>query len=142
MPRSPLETVRWLRQRAVDDSRRSLAASLAAAAEADAAARAAELSIEREAERASDLSGDDNLVEAFAAWLPGARRLAVQARALQDRHETEAACRRAELAASRAALEAIEALLEQRRVAKAARDACHMQHGLDEMAARTAAAPA
>ena len=136
--REPLETVRWHRQRAIDDVRQSLAASLAAASSADAEARTAERSIEAEATRASDTSGDDNLVEAFAAWLPGARHRVAQARALQERHEAEANRHRAELAICRTAMEAIETLINNRKAEASAIENRREQHALDEAAARTA----
>ncbi len=138
MPREPLETVLWLRKRAVDEVRQTLARALATEAAANAEARDAEQSIEAEAQRASDPSGGDDLVEAFATWLPGARQRASLARATQERLEAEVACRRAELAATRTGLEVIETLLRQRRDTAAQGILRRMQQSLDEAAARTA----
>ena len=136
MPRDPLDTVRRLRHRAVDEERRSLAESLAVAADAEAQARTAERHIEQEAERASDPSGDDALVEAFAAWLPGARHRAAQARALVERHEAEVSRRRAELAGCHTALAAIDGLIEQRRAAGVVAEQRSEQIAMDEAASR------
>ena len=91
-----------------------MADSLEAAAIAAKAARAAELAITREMQRASATDGGDNLVEAFAAWLPAARQRAAHAQARQDRQEADVARCRADLAACRSALEAIESLIETR----------------------------
>ncbi|MGI4952196.1 MAG: hypothetical protein ACRYGM_10350 [Janthinobacterium lividum] len=137
MSSDPLETVLRLRRRAVDEARQTLARAVATEANADAQARAAERSIETEAQRASDPAGGDDLVEAFATWLPGARLHASLARATQERLEADVACKRAELAGTRTGLEVIETLLRQRQNA-AAQDLLRvMQRDLDEAAART-----
>ena len=138
MRREPLETVRWLRQRAVDEARHKLALSIAAAAEAAAVARSEEVGIEREFQLAADLMGDDSLVETFAAWLSAARQRVAQAHAAQERHETEARRRRADLNASQSALEAIETLLQQRRAARADKAMRQAEQAMDEIAARSA----
>lgn len=131
-----LETVLRLRQRAVDNSRRGLAASLAAATVADDAARVAEQDIRHETEIASDPAGDDRLVEAFAAWLPAARQRALQARGWHERQEAEVARCRADLAASRTALETIEQLVADRRAQEQEAAARREQQALDEAASR------
>ncbi len=120
MSRDPLLAVLRLRQRTVDDARLGLAQAVAAEMAAEALARAAERSMECEAQRAADPDGGDELVEAFAAWLPGARQRAAQARAEQERLSEAVTCRRAELAASRAGLDVIETLLRRKQEAAAA----------------------
>ena len=136
MPRDALETARWLRQRAIDETREALSATITLASEAASAARDAERAIERETERASNPDGNDALVEAFAAWLPGARHVAGQARAASERLEAEVVRRRAELAACRAALEAVESLLAERRHAELRKRLLQEQQTIDEAAAR------
>lgn len=132
MPHDPLETLLRVRRRAVDEGRRSLSVSLAAANVAAEAVRASELDIILETERASDPAGEDSLVEAFAAWLPGARVRVTQALGQQDRQEAEVARCRADLTACRTALESIEQLRDGRlAVAEAAR-AKHEQRQLDD----------
>lgn len=138
MPHDPLSTVLRLRRHAVEEARRGLATNLASAAAAAEAARIAEQSIEHEAVRASDPDGDDSLVEAFAAWLPGARVQATQARALHERREAEVSRCRAELAACRIALETIESLIAQRNGEAARTTARRMQQSLDEAVRLTA----
>ena len=135
--RDSLDSVRGLRVRAVDEARQTLAAGLAAAAAAHATASDAERVIDEETERASDPRGTDQLVEAFAAWLPGARHRAAQARAVHVRLEAEVGRLRAELQASRSALESIEALIAERRAAQAAEQARRWQRDLDEMGSKT-----
>ena len=139
MRREPLETVLRLRRHAVDEARRALTDSLVAVTEAEMKAHQIQRDIQLETERAADVSGGDALVEAFAAWLPIARRRLAEARALQDRHEAEVARCRAELTASRAAMQAVEALLAERRAKQAEAQGKAAQRGMDEAASRSVA---
>lgn len=132
MSNDPLQALLTVRRRTVDEGRRALADSLDAAAVAAKAARAAELAITREMQRASATDGGDNLVEAFAAWLPAARQRAAQAQARQDRQEAEVARCRADLAVCRSALEAIEQLVEARQAEREAGRARHEQAELQD----------
>lgn len=136
MARDTLQIVAWLRQRGVDEVRQALAESVSAAALADTHARAAEREIEQETQHASDPDGDDALVEAFAAWLPAARLRAVQARQVFERCEADVGLRRAELAACRSALEAINTMIEQRRLTELSQEARRVQRLLDELGGR------
>lgn len=138
MLRDPIETTLWLRKRAVDEVKRDLARQLATAAEASGALGEAERALEDETRRVSDGDGDDSLVEAFAAWLPGARRRVSQARSAAEWNEAEVARTRAELAACRAGLEAIETLIGRRQQVELKRQDRQMQFALDEMASRSA----
>ena len=140
MRREPLETVRWLRKRAVDEARQNLSKSIAATAVAAADVRNEESSIQREYQRATDLAGDDRVVETFAAWLLTAKECLARAQACQERHEADTVRRRAELSASQAGLEAIDALVEQRKATVADKLEQKSAQALDEMAARAAAA--
>lgn len=137
----PLETVRALRRRSVAEARQSLAASTEAAAAAAAEARELERQIETETERACHPEGTDQLVEAFAAWLPGARNAALQARAQCESKEAEASRRRAELAACRTALESIESLIAERAAARSQARLRVEQHELDEIGRRRPTPP-
>lgn len=137
-----LHTLFRLRRRAVDDARTALAEGLAAAIEAQTAARAAEQAIETEAHRASDPAGEDHLVEAFAAWLPGARHHVAQAWALHDRREAEVTRLRANLAACRSALEAITSMLEHRRIVTAGIRDIQLKETLEDWLARPPATQA
>lgn len=85
MKHEALVTVARLRRLALDDA--SQAVSRALAAEAVAATRAddATRQIADEAAAASSLNGDDAMVEAFAAWLPGARHHAAETREMCER---------------------------------------------------------
>jgi flagellar export protein FliJ len=136
MPHDPLKTLMRLRRQAVDEGRRNLATSLDAASAASDAVRRAELAIIKETDRASQPDGSDQLVEAFAAWLPGARTRVAQALALQDRQEAEVARRRAELTACRAALEAIEQLRAARQSVEDEALAKREARQIDEAASR------
>lgn len=110
MPAEPLQTLQRIRKRAVEEGRKALATSLDAAAAALAAVREAEQAILRETARATETAGGDDLVEAFAAWLPAARHRLSQALNMRDRAEAEVARRRADLSACRSSLAAIEEL--------------------------------
>lgn len=114
MKHKAILTVARLRRLALDDA--SQAVSRALAAEVIAATRAddANQQIADEAAAASSLNGDDALVEAFAAWLPGARQHAAEAREACERAGAEVTRLRAVLTASRTASEAVETLLAQR----------------------------
>lgn len=139
MSHDPLETLLRLRRRAVDECLVGLAAGIAAAGGAATVARAAERSIAAEAELAAAQDGEDSLVEAFAAWLPGANQRIAHARAAQDRAEAEVSRCRAELTACRTALETIESLRDQRRDAVEAGRAAAEQRALDDRAGLPAA---
>jgi putative NADH-flavin reductase len=137
MKHEVMVTVARLRRLARDEARQDL--SRAVAAEAAAATRADEAvqRIAEEAVAASSLTGDDAVVDAFAAWLPGARRYAAETRALCDHASAEVGRMRAILTASRTASEAVETLLAQRADAQAKDYARRMQSELDEAGRQT-----
>jgi flagellar export protein FliJ len=126
-------TVARLRRRARDEASQGLFRALATEAAADVRAADATRQIADETAAASSLSGDDAMVEAFAAWLPGARQHAVNTRAACDRAGAEVSRMRAVLAVSRAAVEAVETLLSQRAEAMAKDHARREQSELDEI---------
>lgn len=137
MKHKAIQTVARLRRLALDDASqalsRALTAETAAAARADEATR----QIAEEAAAASSLTGTDATVEAFAAWLPGARQHADETREACERASAEVARLRAVLAASRAAYEAVEALLAQRAEAEAKERDRRSQAELDEAGRQT-----
>lgn len=137
MKHKAIQTVARLRRLALDDASqalsRALAAETAAAARADDATR----QIADEAAAASSLTGTDATVEAFAAWLPGARQHATEAREACERAGAEVARLRAVLTASRAAYEAVESLLAQRREEEAKERDRRSQAELDEAGRQT-----
>ncbi len=137
MKHKAIQTVARLRRIALDDASqalsRALAAETAAAARADEATR----QIAEEAVAASSLTGTDAIVEAFGAWLPGARQHATEARETCERAGAEVARLRAVLTASRAAHEAVEALLAQRTEAEAKERDRRSQAELDEAGRQT-----
>lgn len=137
MKHEALLTVARLRRLALDDASqavsRALAAELVAATRADDATQ----QIANEAAAASSLNGDDALVEAFAAWLPGARQHAAEARETCERAGAEVARLRAVLTASRTASEAVDTLLAQRAEAQALDRDRRSQAELDEAGRQT-----
>lgn len=122
MPRNPLLALIRLRERARDDAQRHLVGCLAAEARAQGTVDLAQRTIAAETEAAADLCGSDATVEAFAAWLPGARRRLQEATRELDSLQAETARARAGLAASKTALESVETL-HQRRQEEAKREA-------------------
>jgi flagellar export protein FliJ len=130
----PLGTLLRLRRLGVDQARRGLADCLGAEDAAAAAVRQMEADVARETEHATTLSGGDAVVEDFALWL---RRIRIQqaaaltALATAEAHTNEA---RAVLAAGRAAVRAVELLLERRATERAASEARTIQLTLDEIA--------
>lgn len=136
MPRDPLTVMLRFRRRTVDEARVTLATALAGETEATTRLRAAERSIETEADRASDPGGGDDLVEAFARWLPAARDRVGQAKGEQERQAVEVARKRAELAAARTGLEVIETMLREKRDFAAGEEAKRSQQAIDEAGGR------
>ena len=133
MKNDPLATVARLRRLARDEASQGLSRALATEAAADARAVDATQQIADETAAASSLMGDDAMVEAFAAWLPGARQHATTTRAACERAGAEVSRMRAILAVSRAAVEAVETLLSQRADALAKDHARREQAELDEV---------
>ena len=132
MAHSPLASLLRLRRLACDEAMRAVVSCVEAEAEAGTCAWEASLAIEREADAATALAGGDGLVEAFAAWLPGARLRAGQAGASHERRQAETACARAALAASRGAVESLETLIARRSAAAAEIAARLAQRELDD----------
>lgn len=137
MKHKAIQTVARLRRLALDDASQALSRALAAETIAAARADEATRQIADEAAAASSLTGDDGMVEAFAAWLPGARQHAAEARDACERAGAEVARMRAVLTASRAACEAVEALLTQRAEAEARERDRRSQAELDEAGRQT-----
>lgn len=137
MKHKAIQTVARLRRLALDDASEALSRALAAEAIAAARADEATRQIADEAAAASSLTGDDGMVEAFAAWLPGARQHAAEARDACERAGAEVARLRAVLTASRAAYEAVETLLAQRTEAEAKERDRRSQAELDEAGRQT-----
>ncbi len=136
--RDALDVVLRLRRITVDDAKRELAALLQAEERAQAKANEAEARIAEEGFAAASLAGGDEVVEAYATWLPVGRAYAVAARAACDKICCDVAVARAALAASRAAAEAAQHLLDERAAARASEAGRRSQTVMDEIAARRA----
>lgn len=137
MTHDPLESLLRLRQLAADEARRSLAECLRLESEATRAVAAIEAAIERETEVATDLLAGDAEVEAFAAWL---RRMRPREHAAHDAEqdaEAETARARVVLGAARAAVKAVEEMLEQQAIAAQVEAEHRAQAELDEVALRS-----
>lgn len=115
MAHDPLMTLIKVRKLACDEAQRKLVESLALEDRAEQMSHRVERTIAQEMQTATDVNGSDAMVEAFAAWLPGARQqLAIARQALLDR-QAETMRSRAELSACRTALETVETLQKERK---------------------------
>ncbi len=133
MKHDAIVTVARLRRLARDEARQALFRALAAEAVAIGHADDALRQIADETAAASSIMADDAVVDAFAAWLPGARQHAAATRAACERAGAEVGRMRAILTVSRIAAEAVEALLLQRAEEQAKDSARRLQAELDEV---------
>ena len=137
--RDALDVVLRIRRITVDDAKRALSALLQAEEEARVEADDAEARIVQEGRAAASLAGGDEVVEAYAAWLPVGRAYAVATRAACDKIRCDVSVARAALAAARAAAEAAQQLLAARAAERAMEADRRGQAAMDEVAARRAA---
>jgi len=125
MPRrDPMEVLALVRALARDAARRDMATAQAALAATTAAAQRAVAALEREA----DAPGAD-----YAAWLPAAQRARQRAEEGMRRAEVGAELARRVLVAARADAEAVERLLEARRLERRAARLAAEQIALDDI---------
>jgi flagellar biosynthesis chaperone FliJ len=150
MPHEPLLTLLALRRRAVDESRRAVAACIQAETTSAQAIVMIDDAIRREramadtpaagpadhpaAGRADHPAAGPADMDLFAAWLARARtrrRAAVAALAVA---ETQTALSRDALSNARTAADAVERLLAERAAIKRAREDAREAHALDDIA--------
>ena len=131
-----LQALLRVRRLASDEARRTLGEALARETQAQDAADAVDREIARETDLACSLDADDAVVEAFGAWLSGARVRAEATRKTAERAAAETARARAGLKLARSGLEAAEALAAEHRAAKREADAQREQHDLDDLTRR------
>lgn len=117
MARDPLATLIRVRKLACDEAQLRLVDALALEDRAEQMSHRVERSIAQETQAATDVNGSDATVEAFAAWLPGARKQLAEARRTLSDRQAETMRRRAELTACRTALETVETLQRERKEA-------------------------
>jgi flagellar export protein FliJ len=136
MARDPLQAVLKLRELAVEEARRHVAHCLETETAAGQEVTEVGHAIACETAAAADIAAGDAEVEAFAAWLPQARRRARAAEAKHEAASMETARARAALAASRAGVEAVQKLMEKRRAEHEAELQRKAQAVLDEAGLR------
>ena len=117
MARDPLATLIKVRKRACDEAQRRLVEALAFEDRAEQTSHRLERTIAQETQAATDVTSSDAMVEAFAAWLPGARQQLASARQVLMDRQAETMRNRAELTACRTALETVETLQKERKAA-------------------------
>lgn len=131
-----LATVLKLRRHALEQARCALADALAVQDEAERVLVAAEQAIAHEMAQASEPGPGDGAVEAFAAWLPGARRRVAMAQRVLEDAVSDSAKARATVNLARAGLEATEAIEAAQVAEKAERVARTEQQAIDDAARR------
>lgn len=134
MARDQLGIVIRLRRAALDETQRYLAECVAAEERERTVLLGAEEEVERQRRIAEQMTADDTVVEAFAAWLARHRPVIAKARAEHERAMAETARARAALAAARAAVEVAEELRERQAEAARAAELRVEQQELDEVA--------
>ncbi len=132
----PLDTVLRMRRVTVDEAKRELAALIRAEEVAQSKADALEALIRQEGEAAADLAAGDEVVEAYAAWLPVGRANAAAARASNEQIRCEIAKARAALSAARAAAESAQQFLDKRAAEHSLDASRRSQAVIDEIALR------
>ncbi len=137
MTHEPLVSLLRLRLMAVDEARRGLAECLRLESEATKAVAAIDTAIEQEMGAATSLAAGDAEVEAFAAWLRRIRPRQRAAHAAEEEAEAATARARIVLGAARAAVKAVEEMLEEHAAAAQAEAERHAQAELDEAAQRS-----
>lgn len=137
MSHHSLESLLRLRQVAVDEARRGLAECLRQESEATRVVAAIQSAIEQETEAASNLATGDAEVEAFAAWLRRIRPRQQAAHEAEDEAEAATAKARVVLGAARAAVKAVEEMLEQDAAAAQTQTEHRAQAEIDEVAQRS-----
>lgn len=133
---NPLQTLLRLRALTVDQARQGLADCLNREAAAQEALRDLECAIARETKVASDPGTGDGVVDDFAVWLRRVRidqMTAEQALRTAETHTNEA---RAVLSAGRAALRAVEKLIDEQAALQDAAEKKTEQAALDEIGTR------
>ena len=136
MKRDPLRTMLRIRKATLDEAQKAVAEAYQKERDAGARAQAAAASLEHEMKAATSLVGGDEAVETFARWLPVGRRMLAQARDAQSMATTELDRARAVLGLARAAVGAVESLIEQRGVEARVEEGRKEQLILDELGRR------
>jgi hypothetical protein len=133
-----LHTLRRLRRLQLDDSRREMARRLRTEDAAAGALSAASGAIAREIEGLQHLSPDVLVSSALSLWSRRGHELVEQAAQTHQRAVADIAPQRTEVAAARAAAEAIEMMAERLRELAARSQARRDQAELDDAAQRSA----
>ncbi len=136
MRRETLISMVKLRQQAIADAKKRLAETIAEESKAQAYAEEADRRLLQEAEVAADVTAGDEMVEAYARWLPRGLRHASETRLAWEATTTDVSHARATLDAARAAAELAENTLEAFGKAELAVRVRKEQNELDELGSR------
>ncbi len=136
MTGDPLRTMLRIRKATLDEAQKAVAEAYQKEQEASGRAQAAAACLDEEMKAATNIVGGDEAVETFARWLPVGRRTLAHAREVERAATTELDRARAVLGLARAAVAAVESLIEQRRVEERVEEARKEQLILDETGRR------
>ena len=136
MRRETLDAIVKLRRQAITDAKTQLAAAIAEEGRAQAKAQDADRRLCHEADVASDVTVGDDVVEAYARWLPRGLGQAADARSNWDAANVEVTHARGTLDAARAAAEMAEEAVEAFHAAEAATRQRREQLELDDCGSR------
>ena len=139
MKRDPLRTMLRIRRATLDEAQKAVADAYVTERDACAGADAAAATLEHEMKAATSLVGGDEAVETFARWLPIGRQALAQARDAQRTATAELDRARVLLGLARAAVTAVEAMIEQRQAEQRLEDGRKEQLLLDEIGRRRSA---
>ena len=137
MRRETLAAIVKLRQQAITDARRRLAITIADESRAQAKSQEAERQLLREAEAAANVTAGDEVVEAYARWLPKGLQQASAGRLEWEAATVEVNHARATLDAARAAAEMAEDAADTFEKAEVTKSRRKEQAELDERGVRT-----
>ena len=141
MKRDPLRTMLRIRRTTLDEAQKAVADAYVTERDACARADAAAVALEHEMKAATSLVGGDEAVETFARWLPIGRRTLAQARDAQRVATAELDRARVLLGLARAAVAAVESMIEQRQTEQRFEEGRREQLLLDEASRRSASDP-
>lgn len=125
-----------LRKQALEIASRNLSECIQAETAATHAVRSQAGEMDHQRRTVEAAGADDSDVETFGKWFTMARARLGNLSANCDRAAVQTARARAELMAARTAMEVVEALLQDRRLAAAEEEARHEQNQSDDRAVR------
>lgn len=138
MKRDPLKTILRVRQTTLDEAEAAVADAYRLEQAAVLHTAAVVEFLDRETEAAANIAGGDEMVEAFARWLPMGRKQLTKAHDDQRVATAELDRARVVLTLARSGVKAVERLIEQRELEHRQEQQRREQAVLDELGSRKA----